>query len=62
MIKEKLTQNGFTGKTWMKVISEKIDAKDQDIYHVHFENGSRTKTSHAQWKSGFDCDKRKRQS
>ena len=27
----------------MKVLSEKIGAKDQDIYHVHFENGSRTK-------------------
>ena len=26
----------FTGKTWMKVLSEKIKSKDQDIYHVHF--------------------------
>ena len=33
----------FTGKTWMKVLSEKIKSKDQDIYHVHFEKGSRTK-------------------
>ena len=33
----------FTGKTWMKVLSEKIGSKDQDIYHVHFEGGSRTK-------------------
>ena len=33
----------FTGKTWMKVLSEKIKSKDQDIYHVHFENGSKTK-------------------
>ena len=33
----------FTGKTWMKVLSEKIKTKDQDIYHVHFEKGSRTK-------------------
>ena len=33
----------FTNKTWMKVLSEKIKSKDQDIYHVHFENGSRTK-------------------
>ena len=35
--------NWFTSKTWMKVLSEKIEAKDQDIYHVHFEKGSRTK-------------------
>ena len=27
----------------MKVLSEKIRSKDQDIYHVHFEKGSRTK-------------------
>ncbi len=33
----------FTNKTWMKVLSEKIKAKDQDIYHVHFQNGARTK-------------------
>jgi quercetin dioxygenase-like cupin family protein len=33
----------FTGKTWMKILSEKIETKDQDIYHVHFEKGSRTK-------------------
>ena len=33
----------FTGKTWMKVLSEKIKSKDQDIYHVHFQKGSRTK-------------------
>jgi len=33
----------FTGKTWMKVLSERIESKDQDIYHVHFEKGSRTK-------------------
>ena len=33
----------FTNKTWMKVLSEKIKVKDQDIYHVHFERGSRTK-------------------
>ena len=33
----------FTGKTWMKVVSEKIRSKEQDIYHVHFEKGSRTK-------------------
>ena len=33
----------FTGKTWMKVLSDKIKSKDQDIYHVHFEKGSKTK-------------------
>lgn len=27
----------------MKILSEKIKSKDQDIYHVHFEKGSRTK-------------------
>ncbi len=39
----KVNPNWFTNKTWMKVLSAKIGAKDQDIYHVHFENGSRTK-------------------
>ncbi|MEX0862344.1 cupin domain-containing protein [Nitrosopumilus sp.] len=33
----------FTNKTWMKILSEKIKSKDQDMYHVHFEKGSRTK-------------------
>lgn len=33
----------FTGRTWMKVVSDKIGSKEQDIYHVHFERGSRTK-------------------
>ncbi len=33
----------FTGKTWMKILSEKIKAEGQDIYHVHFERGARTK-------------------
>ncbi len=41
--KRNVNPNWFTGKTWMKVLSEKIKAKDQDIYHVHFEKGSRTK-------------------
>ncbi len=27
----------------MKVVSDKIEAREQDIYHVHFEDGSRTK-------------------
>ena len=39
----KVNPEWFTGKTWMKVLSSKINAKDQDIYHVHFEKGSRTK-------------------
>ena len=39
----KVNPDWFTGKTWMKVLSEKIQSKDQDIYHVHFEKGSRTK-------------------
>ena len=39
----KVNPNWFTGKTWMKVLSNKIQSKDQDIYHVHFEKGSRTK-------------------
>ena len=41
--KRKVNPEWFTRKTWMKVLSEKIDSKDQDIYHVHFEKGSRTK-------------------
>lgn len=41
--KRKVDPNWFTDKTWMKVLSEKIKSKDQDIYHVHFERGSRTK-------------------
>ena len=39
----KINPEWFTAKTWMKVLSEKIKSKDQDIYHVHFEKGSRTK-------------------
>ena len=41
--KREINLNWFTGKTWMKVVSEKIKTIDQDIYHVHFEKGSRTK-------------------
>jgi len=41
--KRKVNPDWFTDKTWMKVLSEKIKSKDQDIYHVHFERGSRTK-------------------
>ena len=39
----KVNPEWFTGKTWMKVLSNKIKSQDQDIYHVHFEKGSRTK-------------------
>ena len=39
----KVNPEWFTAKTWMKVLSGKIQTKDQDIYHVHFEKGSRTK-------------------
>ena len=41
--KRKVNPNWFTNKTWMKVLSEKIKSEDQDIYHVHFEKGSKTK-------------------
>ncbi len=41
--KRKVNPGWFTNKTWMKVLSEKIKSKEQDIYHVHFERGSRTK-------------------
>ncbi len=33
----------FTSKTWMKILSEKIKLQSHDMYHVHFESGSRTK-------------------
>ena len=41
--KREVNPDWFTNKTWMKVLSQKIKSKDQDIYHVHFENGSKTK-------------------
>ncbi len=41
--KRNVNSEWFTKKTWMKVLSEKIGSEDQDIYHVHFEKGSRTK-------------------
>ena len=41
--KRQVNPEWFTGKTWMKVLSEKIKSIDQDVYHVHFEKGSRTK-------------------
>jgi len=39
----KVNPEWFTNKTWMKVLSSKIKSQDQDIYHVHFEKGSKTK-------------------
>ena len=41
--KRNVNPNWFTGKVWMKVLSEKIKSKEQDMYHVHFQNGARTK-------------------
>ena len=41
--KREVNPKWFTGKTWMKVLSDKIKSEDQDIYHVHFEKGSKTK-------------------
>ncbi len=41
--RRRVNPDWFTGPVWMKVISEKIGSKDQDIYHVHFDDGSRTK-------------------
>ncbi len=41
--KRQVNPKWFTNKTWMKVLSDKIKSKDQDIYHVHFEKGSKTK-------------------
>ena len=41
--KRRVNPEWFTDKTWMKVLSDKIKSKDQDIYHVHFERGSKTK-------------------
>lgn len=35
--------NWFTGKTWMKSISDVIGSEKHDMYHVHFESGARTK-------------------
>ena len=37
--KRQVNPNWFTNKTWMKVLSNRIKSKDQDIYHVHFEKG-----------------------
>lgn len=39
----KINPAWFTGKTWIKPVSDVIGATGHDIYHVHFEGGSRTK-------------------
>ena len=39
----KINKNWFTAKTWIKIIPSEIKTKEQDMYNVHFENGSRTK-------------------
>ena len=33
----------FTGRVWMKVLSDAVGSTKQDMYHVHFEKGARTK-------------------
>ena len=33
----------FTGRVWMKVLSDGLGSTKQDMYHVHFEKGARTK-------------------
>ncbi len=41
--RRKINPNWFTGHTFMKDISGTIHSKEQDIYHVYFKNGSKTK-------------------
>ncbi len=41
--RREINPDWFTAKTWMKVLSERIESEEQDIYHVHFEDGSKTK-------------------
>ena len=41
--KRKINPAWFTNKVHMKDISSKIKSKEQDIYHVYFENGAKTK-------------------
>ena len=35
--KRNVNPEWFTGKTWMKVLSEKLNQKIKIFYHVHFE-------------------------
>ena len=41
--KRKINPDWFTDKVHMKDISSKIKSKEQNIYHVYFENGAKTK-------------------
>lgn len=41
--RRKINPNWFTGHTYMKDISGTIHSKEQDIYHVYFKSGSKTK-------------------
>lgn len=41
--KRNVSPDWFTGKVWMKDISDKIKSKEQKIFHVNFEKGARTK-------------------
>jgi len=41
--KRKINPNWFTNKVHMKDISSKIKSKEQDIYHVYFQGGAKTK-------------------
>ncbi len=33
----------FTGRVWMKALSDSLGSTKHEIYHVHFEKGARTK-------------------
>ena len=41
--KRKINPNWFTNKVHMKDITSKIKSKEQDIYHVYFQGGAKTK-------------------
>ena len=41
--KRKINPEWFTNNVHMKDVSSKIKSKEQDIYHVYFENGAKTK-------------------
>ena len=41
--RRKINPNWFTGPVHMKDISSTIQSKEQNIYHVYFKNGARTK-------------------
>ena len=41
--KRSVNPSWFTGKVWMKALSDKIGSKGHDIYHVHFPDAARTK-------------------